>query len=206
MLSCCSFCAFPRWLSSSAFKALSFFAPSRNSQEESRLLGLATASRRATLLSVNESIAQRARDIETYNCAWFARLNARTGTLTMTWSTGLTLARMTGDSYSLVDMQSGAVANNLAFVEYDLALINADHGPKLVVQELLPAMFDVFRETDPVAHRERDLLLLEHAKLNCRAWSSGNCLSTPSFPTMTTLSPQPLRERITGQLLRGANA
>jgi hypothetical protein len=159
MLSCCSFCAFARWLSSSAFKALSFSAPSRNSQEESRLLGLATASRRATLTAIPWSIC-RAAPVRTISLLF----------------------------------------------EYDLALINADHGPKLVVQELLPAMFDVFRESDPVAQRERDLLLLEHAKLNCRAWSSGNCLSTPSFPTMTTLSPQPLRERITGQLLRGANA
>ena len=69
----------------------------------------------------------------------------------------LGLAGVTGDSNSLVDMQSGAVANNLAFVEYDLALINADHGPQLVVQELLPAVFDVFREPDPVADRERDV-------------------------------------------------
>ena len=75
------------------------------------------------------------------------------------------LARVTGDSYSLVDMQSGTVANNLAFIEYDLAFINADHGPKLVVQELLPAVFDVFSEPDTVADRERDLFPLEHAEL-----------------------------------------
>jgi hypothetical protein len=49
----------------------------------------------------------------------------------------LRLARVTGDSYSQVDMQSGAVANNLSFVEYDLSIINADHGPQLVVQKLL---------------------------------------------------------------------
>jgi len=47
--------------------------------------------------------------------------------------------RVTGDSYSLVEMQSGHGANNLAFIEYDLAVINADHGPELVIEELLPA-------------------------------------------------------------------
>ena len=78
---------------------------------------------------------------------------------------GLGLARVTGDSYSLVDMQSGTVANNLAFIEYDLAFINADHGPKLVVQELLPAVFDVFREPDPIADRNVDILPLEDAEL-----------------------------------------
>jgi hypothetical protein len=41
----------------------------------------------------------------------------------------------------------------------------ADHGPQLVVQELLPAVFDVFSKPDPVADRERDLLPLEHAEL-----------------------------------------
>jgi hypothetical protein len=77
----------------------------------------------------------------------------------------LGLAGVTGDGYSLVDMQSGAVANDLAFVQYDLALINADYGPQLVVEELLPSVFDVFREPDPVADRERDLLPLEHAEI-----------------------------------------
>jgi len=62
---------------------------------------------------------------------------------------------MTGDTYSLVDMQSGAIANDLAFVEYNLAIVNADHGPQLVVEELLPAVFDVFREPDPLADREQ---------------------------------------------------
>jgi hypothetical protein len=45
-------CSFARCLSSPAFKALCFSARLRRSQEESRLLGLVTASRRATLLSV----------------------------------------------------------------------------------------------------------------------------------------------------------
>src|SRR5271154_1401962 len=74
----------------------------------------------------------------------------------------LRLAGMTSDSYSLVEMQSGASANNLAFIEYDLALINADYGSELVIEELLPAMFEVFRESDPVADCQRDLLSLEH--------------------------------------------
>jgi hypothetical protein len=38
----------------------------------------------------------------------------------------LGLADVTGDSYSLVDMQSGGITNDLSFVEYDLALVNAD--------------------------------------------------------------------------------
>ena len=79
----------------------------------------------------------------------------------------LRLAGVTGDSYSLVEMQSGPIANNLAFIEYDLAIINADHGPELVIEELLPAVFDVFRESDPVADCQRDLLSLEHAELPC---------------------------------------
>jgi hypothetical protein len=58
----------------------------------------------------------------------------------------LRLAGVTGDSYSLVEMQGGPSANNLAFIEYDLVSINADHGPDLVIEELLPAVFDVFRD------------------------------------------------------------
>ena len=79
----------------------------------------------------------------------------------------LGLASVTGDSYSLVEMQSGASANNHAFVEYDLAIINADHGPELVIEELLTAVFDVFRESDPVADSQRDLLSLEHTEFPC---------------------------------------
>src|ERR1700732_861537 len=77
----------------------------------------------------------------------------------------LRLAGVTGDSYSLVQMQSGPIANNLAFIEYILAIINADHGPELVIEELLPAVFDVFRESDPVADCQRDLLSLKHTEL-----------------------------------------
>ena len=80
---------------------------------------------------------------------------------------GLRLAGVTGDSYSLIEMQSGAVENNLALVEYDLALINVDHGSELVVEKLVSATFDVFRESDPVADCQRDLLSLEHTELPC---------------------------------------
>jgi hypothetical protein len=79
----------------------------------------------------------------------------------------LRLAGVTGHSYSLVDMQSGPSANNLAFIEYDLAIINADHGPELVIEELLPAVFDVFRESDPVADGQRDFHSLEHTEFPC---------------------------------------
>jgi len=77
----------------------------------------------------------------------------------------LGLACVTRDSHSLVDMQSGAIANDLAFVEYDLALFNSDYGAQLVIQELLPAVFDVFRKPDPVADRERNFFPHEHAEL-----------------------------------------
>jgi len=36
---------------------------------------------------------------------------------------------------------------------------------QLVVQELLPAAFDILGEPNPVADRERDLLPLKHAKI-----------------------------------------
>src|ERR1700720_1622258 len=64
-------------------------------------------------------------------------------------------------------MQSGPLANKLAFIEYDLAFINADHGPELVIDELLPAVFDVFGESDPVADCQRDLLSLEQTEFSC---------------------------------------
>jgi hypothetical protein len=76
--------------------------------------------------------------------------------------------------------------NKLAFVENDFAIINADHVPQLVVQELLPAVFDNFRESDPVVDREHDLIPLKHAKI-ARLVKRQPLLdvSTPSFPTMT---------------------
>jgi hypothetical protein len=92
----------------------------------------------------------------TYSFAW---LNARTGTLTMPVDS-LDLARVTRHSYSVVNMQGGAVANDLAFVEYDLAVIDIDHGTQLVVKKLAPVMFDVFREPDAVPDRECNLLPL----------------------------------------------
>src|ERR1700761_6346972 len=73
----------------------------------------------------------------------------------------LRLAGVTGDSYSLVQMQSAPIANKLAFIEYDLAIINADDGPQLVVQELLPAMFDILGKSNPVTDCDADLLSLE---------------------------------------------
>jgi hypothetical protein len=54
------------------------------------------------------------------------------------------------------------IANNRAFIEYDLAIISADHGSELVIEKLLAAVFDVFRESDPVADCQCDLLSLEH--------------------------------------------
>jgi hypothetical protein len=39
--------------------------------------------------------------------------------------------------------------------------------PGLVIEELLPAAFDVFRDSDPVADSQRDLLSLEHTEFPC---------------------------------------
>jgi hypothetical protein len=83
-------------------------------------------------------------------------------------------------------MQSGHIANSLAFIDYDFAIINTDHGPELVVNELLPAVFDVFRESDPVIIAS--VIFSRSNRLNFRAWSSGNCFSTPTLPTMTAPS------------------
>jgi len=58
----------------------------------------------------------------------FVRLAGRPKRLTMTWSTVLAWLALTGDSYSLIEMKTGAVANNLALVEFDLTLINTDQG------------------------------------------------------------------------------
>src|ERR1700733_2861676 len=110
----------------------------------------------------------------------------------------LRLAGVTGDSYSLVEMQSGPSENNLAFIEYDLALINADHAPELVIEELLPAVFEVFRESDPVADCQRDLLSLEHTEFPCLVeWQlflyavlsndDSSLVPTKDFPLFTAL-------------------
>jgi hypothetical protein len=89
-----------------------------------------------------------------------------------------------GSGDSLIDMQSGAVANNLAFIEYDFDFVDADHGPELVIEELLPAVFNFFRESDPVAPIA-SVIFSRSNTLKIRVRSSGNCFSTPSFPTMT---------------------
>jgi hypothetical protein len=70
-------------------------------------------------------------------------------------------------AYSLVEMESGPIANNLAFIEYDLVIANVDHGPELGIEELLPTVFNVFRESDPVADCQRDLLSLEQTEFPC---------------------------------------
>jgi hypothetical protein len=99
----------------------------------------------------------------------------------------LRLAGVTGDSYSLVEMQSGSSANNLASIEYDLAQINADHGPELVIEKLLPAVFDVFREW--IRSPTVSVIFSRSKTLNFPVWSSGNCFSALSFPTMIALEP-----------------
>jgi hypothetical protein len=40
--------------------------------------------------------------------------------------------------------EAAPFANNFAFIEYDLAILNAHHGPELVIEELLSAGLDVF--------------------------------------------------------------
>jgi hypothetical protein len=66
-------------------------------------------------------------------------------------------------------MQSGPSANIFAFIEYDLAVIIAEHGPELVIEELLPAVFDVFvnRIRSPIA----SVIFSSSNTLNFRAWS-----------------------------------
>jgi hypothetical protein len=65
----------------------------------------------------------------------------------------LRLAGVTGDSNSLVEMQTDPIVNKLAFIEDDLAIIKADNDPEFVVQELLPAVltFFVSRTRLPIA-------------------------------------------------------
>jgi hypothetical protein len=110
----------------------------------------------------------------------------------------LRLAGVTGDSDSLVEMQSGPSANNLAFIEYDLAVVNANHGSELVIEELLPAVRDVFCESDSVADCQRDLVSLEHTELSCLfEWqllldavfsdNDGSLLPAKDFPLFAAL-------------------
>jgi hypothetical protein len=72
--------------------------------------------------------------------------------------------RVTGDSYSLVEMQSGHGANNLAFIEYDLAVTMLTTVRSSLLRNFCPRVFDVFRESDPVADCQLDLLPLEHTE------------------------------------------
>jgi hypothetical protein len=76
-------------------------------------------------------------------------------------------------------MQSGAVTNNVAFVEYDLALVNSGHGPHLVVEELCPRCltFLVNRTRSPI----ESVIFSRSNTLNFRASSSGNCFSTKAI-------------------------
>src|SRR5260370_27513240 len=67
----------------------------------------------------------------------------------------------------MIGGKRGGVGNNLGFVEYNFFIINTDHWPQLVVEELLGAMFDVFREADPFADRGGDFLPVEPAELSC---------------------------------------
>ena len=69
-------------------------------------------------------------------------------------------------------MQSGPRANDLAFIQYDLDRSTLTMVRTLVLEELLIAVFDVFRESDSVADGQHDLLSLEHTEF--RFWSSGN--------------------------------
>ena len=56
----------------------------------------------------------------------------------------LRLAGMTGDSHCLVEMQSGPISNNLAFIENDLAPSHADCGPELVIRNFCPRCLTFF--------------------------------------------------------------
>jgi hypothetical protein len=49
--------------------------------------------------------------------------------------------------------RAAPVANNLAFVEYDLALINADHGPSSLFRNFCPRYLTFFvnRTRSPIA-------------------------------------------------------
>ena len=94
--------------------------------------------------------------------------------------------------------------HNLALVEYDLALINADHGPQLVVEELPPAEFDVSRKSDPVADRDVDLLPFEHTEL-ARLVEWQNLLDAVLSDNGSSLAPVVARENHWA-IARGATA
>jgi hypothetical protein len=87
----------------------------------------------------------------------------------------LRLAGGTGDSNSLVEVQSGPSANNFALSNMILLSSMLTTVPELVIEELLPPVLDVSPESDPVADSQRDLLSLEHTEFPCLV--SGNRLS-----------------------------
>ena len=62
----------------------------------------------------------------------------------------LRLAGMTGDSYSLVEMQ-GPSANNLAVFELILPSSMLTTVRSSLLRNFSPAVLDVFRESDPIA-------------------------------------------------------
>jgi hypothetical protein len=66
-------------------------------------------------------------------------------------------------------MQSGPIAKNLAFIEYDFAIVDADHGPELVIEELACVFtFFVNRTRPPI-----DSVIFPRSNtLNFRTWSS----------------------------------
>jgi hypothetical protein len=94
------------------------------------------------------------------------------------------LAGLTGDSYSLVEMQGGPSANNLAFIEYDLALINTVRSSLL--KNFCPRRLTFFvnRIRSPID----SAICFRSNTLNFGGSSGGSCFSTPSFPRMTASS------------------
>src|SRR5271163_3784869 len=64
----------------------------------------------------------------------------------------LALGGVTGDSYSLVDMESSS-QNDLAFVERQLPLTHAHHRMQFVVPKLLSLALEILRYANPVTHR-----------------------------------------------------
>jgi hypothetical protein len=93
------------------------------------------------------------------------------------------LACLTGYSYPLIKMEAGAVANNLAFVEYDLALINADHSSQLVVEKLMPMVLDVL--VNRIRSTIASMIFSRSNTLNFLRLVEWQPLFDAIFPTMT---------------------
>jgi hypothetical protein len=94
-------------------------------------------------------------------------------------------------------MQSGHIANSLAFIDYDLAIINTDHGLELVVNELRLRCLTFFVNRIR-SSLQRDLLSLEQTELSCLVeWQVLlDAILTDDDSSLFRSS----RERITGQL------